>query len=221
MARRVVKYIKRRPWITITIAAVLPGACASLIEYVMTNGVSGGIPIIAAIAGGAVAAILLHLLRAHNSNDQLETVESGVVREVIREISVEDLDENARQSILPDSATEERVLSPRTPAELVDEIAGMTELVAECHSARHIGQWLRVEGPVEDVSRYYKEIRLTLGEAETSLFLTFDECRWSERLQSLNVGDRVVAIGKISRVRRAMSSGLGGYVSLEACELID
>ena len=97
----------------------------------------------------------------------------------------------------------------------------MTQMVAERHSERHIGQWLRVEGPVEDVSSHYKEIRLNIHKMEALLFLSFDECRWSNKLLSLDVGDIVVAIGEIDSVHRPIRDGQGGSVFLKECELID
>lgn len=224
MARRLLRFIKTRPWVTIIFAAILPGTCASVVEYFLTSGVSGQIPIIAAISGGSLAAMLivvLYLLKAHDRNGQLEAGEPVVVREVIREIPVEELDENTRQSTFPDSDTEERIFSPRTPAELVGEIAGMTTMVAERHSERHIGQWLRIEGLVDDVSSHYKEIRISIHKTEALLFLSFDESRWGSRLLSLNVGDNVVAIGRIDSIRLPILGGEGGSVFLKECELID
>ena len=202
MKRKVLRYIKRRPLITITLAAVLPGAIASLIEYFLTNGISGVIPILAAFVGGILAALGLSFVKPDEPPHRSETIQ------------VPATPETSTPSTLPDSPPEERIFSPRTSAELVDEINGMTEVVAERVSARHIGQWLKVKGPIGDVSIRGREICVPIMETEPSMFLYFDESRWSNRLKSFDVGDQISVIGEIRSIRRS------GIVRLEKCELV-
>ena len=226
MIRRFLRYIKNRPRITFTFAIILPGVFVSITEYFMTKGISGEKPILAAIAGGVLAALVLSFVKLDESPHQSKTEQAPASPES-REAFLKNLEravsekvqgpappETSTPSTLPDSPTEERIFSPRTPAELVDEIKGMTEVVAERVSERHIGQWLKVHGPIRDVSNRGGAISVDIMETEPSFFLDFDQSRWSKRLDSFNIGDQISVIGKIQGIDR------DGYISLEECELV-
>lgn len=116
-------------------------------------------------------------------------------------------------------AAKERVFSPRTPAELLEAIEGLTDLAAETVSRPHIGSWLRLEGKIRNMSllRLSKEqinVSLVLPLDEVDVFLLFRADIWKERLELYVEGDQISAIGKILSVSRS------GYVQLEECELI-
>ena len=67
------KITKRRRWITITFGAIFPGVSASIIEYIMTDGISGEIPILATVVGGILAALVLRFVATDESPNQSET----------------------------------------------------------------------------------------------------------------------------------------------------
>ena len=226
MIRRFLRYGKDRPRITFTLAVILPGVFVSITEYILTNGISGEKPILASIAGGVFAVLVLRLFKPSEPPRRSERAQVPATPET-REAFLKNLEgavstvlqvpaapKTFTPSSLPNSPSEERIFSPRTPSELVDEVKGMTEVSAELFSKRHIGQWLKVDGPVEDIRREMRTICVHIMNTEPSFFLDFDEGCWSTRLASFNVGDHISAIGKIKYI------GRGGYVSLEECELV-
>ena len=177
----------REKWTTVAVATILPGVLAGVIEYVMTQGVSGWVPVVVALIGGlGTVAVLLFM---------------GMPR----------LSKNPQQIAA-------RNFSPRTPAELVAEIEGkrMTELTAAAVSQRHIGQWLRVNGSIDDIRDWFDsiDVRIKTLEHQTPMTLRFNKNVWLETLKPFNIGDQITAIGKIDSISSIS-------VRLEECELID
>ena len=219
MGRRAKSFCKNRPWIALTIAIVMPSVLASLIEYFMTDGISGLTPVMAAIAGGLIAGIILYFIRDDESFNRSE----GTSISNAEQVEASQTPDAPNQSILPNPRAEERVLSRRTPAELIEELSGMTQLSAEHYSSRHLGQWLRIDGPVENVSRSAGDICLTTRDTESQVLLSlrFNEDRWGATLSSFNIGDRFSAIGRIRSVYPKGGITLNGLISLGECELVD
>ena len=122
----------------------------------------------------------------------------------------------------PRRRSETKNFSPRTPEELVSEIEGRTELVAEEISKRHIGNWLRVEGTIGSMSEslyigQHRRISVGLdrGDDLASVYLAFDASKWRDRLMSFDKGDAISVEGQIYGIAPL------GYVSLENCELLE
>ena len=204
-------------WYWVVAGATLPGSFAAIIQYILTGGVSGWIPLVATLLGGIVAAVVLLFtakrrpLDLTKSYEPLEPLIEGraipprIPAELVAEI----------KGLEP--LAEGRAISPRTPAELVAEIKGLTEIVATDVSRRHIGQWLRVQGQVQDVSQRFipkGKIIVSITDAETALNLYFDAKIWGSQVSLFNVEDRISAIGKIDRIGRI------GWINLEECELV-
>lgn len=226
MMQRFLKYLKNRPRIIFTLAIILPGVFVSIFEYILTDGISGEKPILAALAGCVLAAILLMFVKPDETSKKSEKGQPSDIQkkreaflknfehEVSKVVQEPATPETSTPSSPPDSPTEERIFSPRTPVELVDEIKGMTGVVAKRVSERHIGQWLKVTGPVKDVSNKGDEIFVYISKTEPSMLLYFDASRWGKSLASYNVGDQISVIGQIEYISR------GGSVRLEKCELV-
>ena len=183
-------------WYWVVASAILPGSFAAIIQYILTGGVSGWIPLVATLLGGIVAAVVLLFTAKRRPLDLTKSYEPLV------------------------PLTEGRAISPRTPAELVAEIKGLTEIVATDVSRRHIGQWLRVQGQVRDVSQRFISkgtiiVSITGAETTLLLFLYFDAKIWGSQVSSFIVGDRISAIGKIDRIDRT------GLIRLEECALVN
>ena len=201
------KWAKERYWVSVAIAAGLPSVLAGIVEYVWTKGVSGLAPIAFALIGGLGAMAVLRFVQ------EREPLQLTVVHE---HSQTPHPPESHRP---PASLLAGKDFSPRSPAELVASVEGLTEIAAERASKRHMGLWLEVEGSVLDVSSlpFDSTISVHLKESkdEATLFLDFNSSRWARLLSSLDVGDRISAIGEIESISRH------GSISLKKCELFN
>ncbi len=197
-------------WRNVGIVALViigPGVVAALIEYVLTRGSSGWIPVLASATGG----ILVLAVRLIMQNRHQEATEENQ----------ENVQPAAAVVYQPRQQSEPKILSPRTPEELVAEIEGRTEIVAKEISKRHIGTWLRVEGTITSMSDYmYVDDRriivgLDRGDDLVPIYLNFSGSKWRNRLMSFDNGDAISAEGQIEDVSTS------GFVSLENCELLE
>ena len=107
----------------------LPGLIAAVVEYILTSGVSGIAAIPSAIVGGFVSAVVLFILNrsVESQSPQLtEQPQGGGPSDPTRHSGLVEPIPSLRPKVLPSG---DRFFSPRTPAELVGEIEGKTELV--------------------------------------------------------------------------------------------
>ena len=210
--RRLVRYARGRYWISVIIAAVLPGTIAGVIEYAMTDGVSGWIPVSAAFAGGLATFALLRLVDVNKPNEAHGSSDEAVTPTDRKGSPLKTTVE------LTPSVLAGKDMSPRTPAELVAEIEGFTQIAAASAVKRHVGLWLPVEGTVVDVSErsFDQTIGVYLRESKdgVTVMLDFDGTRWRAQLSSLNVGDQLAAVGRIEDIH------FSGFVNLEECSLL-
>ena len=146
-----------RNWGIVATAIIAPGGFAALIEYALTNGSSGWIPVLASVAGGIIALIILKRLQ------------DGQPAELREQLMVP-----AEQPHPPD---ERKIFSPRTPEELVAAVSGLTEIAAAAVSNRHIGHWLQVDGTISDISERSNTISVYLarGDDKASVVLSFNK----------------------------------------------
>ena len=195
---RIITYLKSRYWTVVAIATVLPGVASAAFEYMMTGGLSGWTPLVAAALGGGLAALILMYIKTPDSPS-----ESHPLPEPPSEVQP-----------LPEAAAQ--IFCPRTPAELIDKVKGCTEIQAEYISKPYLGQWMGIEGNITDVSQrsYMNQITVYMFDNEPSFALYFDASTWGTQIGSFDVGDRISAIGKIESIQR------GGIISLEECELV-
>lgn len=180
-------------WTIRILSVLLPGALTALAEYMITGGVAGWAPLVAAVIGGLASVIVLWLV------DKRKLVEPP-------------------ETQIPSTPTADgKDFSPRTSAELLASVQGLTEVAAERASERHVGLWLRVDGNVLDVIEDSRSITVFMAESDDKarLFLEFPSRQWSARLRSLDLDDPISAVGRITRIARQ------GYISLEDCELFE
>ena len=205
--RGLLRHLKERSRLTVVVAVVLPGVLATAVEYILTSGFSGGIPILAAAIGGIAAMAAMALI------DTPEKPQSIT-------LSIQKTDTSQGLEVFQ-SPLNSRFYSPRTPAELVESVENLTEFAAEEVSKRHKGQWLRVNGSVWDVKgrRDSMSMSIELTGSDVLAHLRFEGSHWRERLGSFNRGDQVLAEGKITRITGISSASLGS-VTLEECELV-
>lgn len=198
------KSVRPRHLVTALILAMLSGVASGLVEYALTKGWPGLVSLAVAVAVGIVVLAILQSKEVLGSAKRPVSAQS------------ETLPTYLETTLSSPHQTSNRVFSRRTPDELVNEIAGKTELAAKGIVQRHLGQWLRVNGSIYNVGEVMNEIRipLELEKSEELAFLFFDAAVWHERVSSFNKGDQITAIGKI---RSIFPHG----VSLGECELLD
>lgn len=182
-------------WIIRVLSMVLPGALTALAEYMITGGVGGWAPLVAVVIGGFASVLVLWLVDKRK------------------------VEEPPAQQSLPAHYTEGKDFSPRTPAELIASVKGLTDIAAASATQHDIGLWLRVDGTARNVKEHISsdviEVSVVESGTKVSLFLDFAASRWGARLRSLDVGDSVSAIGRITHIARS------GHVVLEDCELLN
>ena len=226
--RRAIRYFKDRYWATLAVATISPGVLTAAIEYIVTKGVSGLLPLGAAALGGCLTIGALKFIETPDVNGLNPTIKVPQSPDVPSRRSgvrpAPGATEIPQSHEIPDRIgllSEDRFFSPRTPDELVHEVKGLTDIVAKEVSKRHISHWLRVEGRIRNVQEYeymdYIFIYVAQADVNVDLILEFDRSYWRERLIAFNVGDHISAIGKI----KGISSSLGGTVSLDECELVN
>ena len=209
------KFMGEHPISIVLVGVTLPGALAALAEYAITSGVSGTASVYSAVFGGVVTTVVLFSLKKLAASRPSQLVQQSQPERTPGPPTRPKAVESSPSQRSPVHPIDGRVFSPRTPAELVAEIEGKTTLVAAGISSRHIRQWLEVDGLISDVGDEYTDIRVSLNstQAQPVILLHFDPVLWKVRLNSFNVGDRIVAIGKINHIG---SSG----VSLGESELV-
>ena len=242
--QKFIRYIKGRYWFSVSVAAILPSTATAIVEYLLTDDISGTRELIAALIGGSLAAFVLVFIKTPESPGVRQSHSELPVREILPPAPAEDESSpespGVRQShselpvreILPPAPAEDespspkrsadnRIFSRRTPAELVDQIKGLTEVQAKHKNKLHIGQWMTIKANVADVSEttYANDIQVSIiSESGPSLVLGFDANTWGMKVRSLDVGDQISAIGKIRDIR---TMGQYGFIFLEECELIN
>ncbi len=79
----------------------------------------------------------------------------------------------------------------------------------------HIGKWLRVSLPVNDVFEGDDELTVTMYPLEIrTLWLEFEKKRWMEHLETIRKNDLLTAEGKIKK-------GSAYEIHLVDCEVLD
>ena len=187
----------------------------------MTQGISGWVPVAVALIAGLVTMVVLKLMQTPNWPEPAVPHNLPVVLPIITVEAPKSPVESPIITVKPPEAHEskvgDRIISPRTPDELVDEVKGKTKIAANSISKRHIGQWLIVSGTIFEIyklnSSEYTTVHLRKTESQPDMMLGFVSTEWHEVLSAFNVGDTISAMGKIESISNL------GYVSLEDCKL--
>lgn len=218
------------------IAAALPGIITAAVEYIIAGGSSGWKPLGAAIIGGGLITLILMAIKTPDFPSTvveyimtvgpprwiLLGIAIGASLTMLILMAITTLDDSPSEvTTLDDSSSEEdrRIFSPKTSAELVAKLKGLTEIQAERIAEPYLGLWLEEEGVVTDISKesLSDQIAVYMFEDKPGLALYFDASTWGAQVGSFDVGDRISAIGKIKSIQRTWDSGI---VSLEECELV-
>ena len=202
LMRKILGRLRNRYKTTVAFAAISPGLFATAIEYLVTGGTQGFIPIGAALGGGVISVAILELIEDDDSSRRASFQPLTPISEISSQSGVR---------------TDGRFYSPRTIDELVAEVKGLTDIAAEGVSKRHVGHWLKIRGKVDNITEYENWVFLfvSLTNSNVRVTLDFDGNIWRERLIALNKGDEIAASGKIE----AISGTLGGSIDLEECEV--
>ena len=208
------RFAQTHPKSTAFVGFVLPGTLATVVEYALTGGTTGVIPIVAALLAGVPTLAVLYFLGAFSDQPSKDFEQAVYVvpssnAVVASDTGSETLSVDPRSEVVGD-----RFFTPRTPKELVEEQQGNTSLAADEVSKRHQGHWMEVTGSVKDVENTYRAIEIFIETNDPKIYvhLDFDKDEWKNKLRSLRKGDVVTAIGEITR-----TTDLG--ISLENCEL--
>ena len=197
-------------WTIRILSILLPGALTALAEYMITGGVAGWAPVVAAVIGGFASVLVLWLV------DKRKVAGPPALQESTT------LPSPPASQNLTAPQIDGRDFSPRTPAELLASVEGLTEIAAESASQRHIGLWLKVKGNVLNVREdgFDNTITVFLNESisQKGMHLEFDANRWGARLRTLDIGDMISAVGKIESINSYMHLA---SLSLVCCELSD
>lgn len=106
--------------------------------------------------------------------------------------------------------TAERSVVDVTPEYLMSFFEGNTDIQATTRVADFIGAWIKVSGPLGDVS---SPSQVTFAN-RSPVHMFFRKKKWVDRLLTLSRGDNITVIGQITYVER-------GNLVLHSCELID
>ncbi len=105
---------------------------------------------------------------------------------------------------------EERSVVDVTPEYLMRFFEGRTDLQASIGVADYIGKWMKVAGPLGNVS---SSSQVTFAD-RSPVHMFFRKKKWVDRLSILSRGDNMTVLGQISYVER-------GNLVLDSCEFID
>jgi len=118
----------------------------------------------------------------------------------------------------PAPAPAERVTTQRTPEDLWELFASLTDMQATRVIEPFIGQWMEISGPVDSVGNWDGHFaQVTLNRPKDPyhhIFFMFRSEGWVPRLATLATGDRLTIRGEIERIDRIS-------IQLTNCEIVD
>jgi hypothetical protein len=112
-------------------------------------------------------------------------------------------------SVIP---TEERSLVDVTPEHLMSFFEGRTDIQSKTLVADFIGRWMRVSGPLGNISGSSASPQVTFAD-QSPTHMFFRKKAWIERIAMMRPGDIITVVGQISYVER-------GNLVLDSCELL-
>ena len=206
-----VDIVRDNMWLTVPVATVGPGLITAVIQYALPGKEIGIIPILLALIGGGVAAIILLFLRVRDQDKAL-----GLLRSPERLSPPDEKPEVDEAEFMPlYHLDRERPWSPRKTQELVDRIRGLTDVARQEVIKEDIGRWLRIRGTISNVrdegdDRAATTIELTNG---VYVIATAESDPWRSILRASRIGDEIDVIGPITNI-------LGGFIFLRVDQLL-
>jgi hypothetical protein len=119
------------------------------------------------------------------------------------------------RSVTQDQASAGRTFANATPADLVEPFETLNTIQAAKLVQPYLGQWLRVEDSLNDVSDWNKSAMASFKRTSKKpwVFMSFkDKVVVDQRLSVLKRGTKIIVIGKIDKIEAHV-------VYLEDCEL--
>ena len=167
---------------------------AGILEYFMTGGTSGWVPLVSGVAGAIIGTAIFVAVRPKTAVPNTSAPNTPAPNTPAP---------NTPAPNTPAPNVEDRILCPRTPQELVDMVAGKTDMECERISQRYVNTWLDISGKVEDV-----EDRLDLGLHVTIEpphwpginYSAYFSRKWMNRISILDIGDNISAVGQIDEI---------------------
>ena len=84
---------------------------------------------------------------------------------------------------------------------MLNAIKGMTDINATKYAEPHIGKWLRVQNVIRNMYETELTIDVMLGKGlDPILFLRFSKEEWGAKLETMEIGDRLAAEGRITKL---------------------
>ena len=112
------------------------------------------------------------------------------------------------------SRQSEKVFTARKAGEMLNAIMGTTDINATKYAEPHIGKWLRVQNVIRNMSETEHFIEVMLGSRlDPILYLRFSREEWGAKLETMEIGDRLAAEGRITKLITMM-------LYLDKCEIV-
>ena len=99
--------------------------------------------------------------------------------------------------------------------EILKSVEDCTNMQIADITRPHMGKWLKVNEIVGNVYEHKDTVSVSLGkDLQRNIFMAFDKKRWIARLETMKIGDRLFAKGKIEQIQKYR-------IWLEDCKVID
>ena len=85
--RRILRFLRRRYWATVSVATLFPGVFAGIFEYFMSGGTSGLVPLWAGVASGILTACVLLLIQAPESKPTDRVFTQRTANELVEQLN--------------------------------------------------------------------------------------------------------------------------------------
>jgi hypothetical protein len=113
----------------------------------------------------------------------------------------------------------DRIYVNKTPEELVEQVRGLTSIKADDVVARYAGKWMRVAGPVRNVTGLHGWVSVPMdwGKSNMTVMLRFQPA-WLSRVEHLDPQELLAVEGQIEDIEINISIGA---LTLENCAVIE
>ena len=112
------------------------------------------------------------------------------------------------------SRPSEKIFTARKAGEMLKAIMDMTDINATKYAEPHIGKWLRVQNVIRNMSETEHFINVMLGrQLDPILYLRFSKEEWGAKLETMDIGDRLAAEGRITNLENMV-------LYLDECEIV-
>ena len=97
---------------------------------------------------------------------------------------------------------------------MLNAVMGMTDINATKYAEPLIGKWLRVQNVIRNMSETEHFIDVMLGRPLDPIpYLRFSKEEWGAKLETMEIGDRLAAEGRITNLEKMM-------LNLDKCEIV-